>query len=165
MGGAFATPSRSRSARAWPICGSGAQHPDECRENFLHLIAFVGKHQIRIHIVHDKRIVRLEDHQAAIQAFVGLARRVKPQFYMPTSVYEELGKVKDLAAVAADFESVVRIRSPRKFKLMIPGEILYEFIEEVRTRIDRGLRIARPSRRSNRSGGLPRPVARVDRSP
>ncbi len=99
-----------------------------------------------------------ETSQAAIGAFVALARQVKAQFYMPTSVYEELGKVKDLATVAADFESVVRIRSPRKFKLMIPGEILYEFIEEVRTRIDRGLRIAEElTKEASQSGGVETP--------
>ncbi len=83
-----------------------------------------------------------ETAQVAIENFVSLARRVDARFYMPTSVYEELGKVKELGDLAADFESAVRIRSPRKFNLMIPGEILYAFIEEVRTRIDRGLRIA-----------------------
>ena len=83
-----------------------------------------------------------ETAQVAMESFVGLARRVDAAFYMPTSVYEELGKVKDIGDIAADFESVVRIRSPRKFKLMIPSEILYEFIDEVRARIDRGLRIA-----------------------
>ena len=83
-----------------------------------------------------------ETAQVAMESFVALARRVDAAFYMPTSVYEELGKVKDIEDIAADFESVVRIRSPRKFKLMIPSEILYEFIDEVRARIDRGLRIA-----------------------
>jgi RNA ligase partner protein len=83
-----------------------------------------------------------ETAEEAIEGFVRLARRVDVRFYMPASVYEELCKVKDLGELAAEFESVVRIRSPRKFNLMIPGEILYAFIEEVRTRIDRGLRIA-----------------------
>jgi RNA ligase partner protein len=44
--------------------------------------------------------------------------------------------------VAAEFESAVRIRSPRRHTLTIPGALLYELIEEVRYRIDRGLRIA-----------------------
>jgi hypothetical protein len=83
-----------------------------------------------------------ETGEAALAAFIGLARAAHGRFYMPTSVYEELGKIKDLGTLAADFESVVRIRSPRKGSLMIPGEVLYEFIEEVRLRIDRGLRIA-----------------------
>jgi RNA ligase partner protein len=80
--------------------------------------------------------------QDAIRAFTRLARATDAGFFMPSSVYEELGKMKDLSDVSADFESVVRIRSPRKHELTIPGTLLYELIEEVRYRIDRGLRIA-----------------------
>jgi hypothetical protein len=86
-----------------------------------------------------------ETGEAALAAFLDLGRRVRAQFYMPTSVYEELGQMKDLSALAPSFEAVVRIRSPRKGSLMLPGEVLYEFIEEVRSRIDRGLRIAEES--------------------
>ena len=82
------------------------------------------------------------DAQEAIRVFSRLARATGREFFMPGSVYEELGKIKDLSQVAADFESVVRIRSPRKHSLTIPGTLLYELIEEVRYRIDRGLRIA-----------------------
>jgi uncharacterized protein len=82
------------------------------------------------------------DSQEAIRAFLAQASRVGVQFYMPGSVYEELRLIKDITELAADFQSVVRLRSPRKFSLMIPSEFLYEFIEEVRHRIDRGLRIA-----------------------
>jgi RNA ligase partner protein len=82
------------------------------------------------------------DAQEAIRTFVRLARTTDAKFFMPGSVYEELGLIKDLSDVAADFESVVRIRSPRKHELTIPSALLYELIEEVRYRIDRGLRIA-----------------------
>jgi RNA ligase partner protein len=82
------------------------------------------------------------DAQAAIRVFARLARATGAEFYMPGSVYEELGKIKDLSEVSAEFEAVVRIRSPRKHELTIPGALLYELIEEVRYRIDRGLRIA-----------------------
>ncbi len=82
------------------------------------------------------------DAQGAILAFSRLACRVEAEFFMPGSVYEELSKIKDLRAIAADFESVVRLRSPRKHDLTIPSELLYELIEELRHRIDRGLRIA-----------------------
>jgi RNA ligase partner protein len=83
-----------------------------------------------------------DDAQTAILAFSALAARVKADFFMPGSVYAELGKIKDLREVAADFESVVGIRSPRKHDLTIPSALLYELIEEVRYRIDRGLRVA-----------------------
>ena len=82
------------------------------------------------------------DAQEAIRVFSRLARSTGRDFFMPGSVYEELGKIKDLSEVAADFEAVVRLRSPRKHELTIPGTLLYELIEEVRYRIDRGLRIA-----------------------
>ncbi len=82
------------------------------------------------------------DAQEAIRVFSRLARCTGRDFFMPGSVYEELGKIKDLSEVAADFEAVVRLRSPRKHELTIPGTLLYELIEEVRYRIDRGLRIA-----------------------
>jgi len=82
------------------------------------------------------------DAQEAIRRFCRLARATGAEFYMPGSVYEELCKIKDLSEVGAEYESVVRIRSPRKHEITIPGALLYELIEEVRYRIDRGLRIA-----------------------
>lgn len=79
----------------------------------------------------------------AIAQFVQLAAAcAQAEFYMPGSVYEELQNIKNLGETAADFERVVRIRSPRRFNLTVPSELLYEFIEEVRMRVDRGLRIA-----------------------
>jgi RNA ligase partner protein len=94
-----------------------------------------------------------DDFPEAIAAFTRLAARVNAEFYMPGSVYEELQKVKDLAETAADFERVVRIRSPRRLDLRVPSELLYEFIEEVRMRIDRGLRIAEEwTKRAGTSG-------------
>ncbi len=83
-----------------------------------------------------------ENSQAAIAAFLDLAQQSGTAFYMPSSVYKELTQIKELGPLAAQFEAVVRLRSPRKFDLAIPADILYEFIDEVRRRIDRGLKIA-----------------------
>ncbi len=80
--------------------------------------------------------------EEAVRVFVEVAARSRAEFYMPSSVYGELTKMKHLGDLAADFEALVRIRSPRRYSLMIPSEILYEFIDEVRLRVDRGLRIA-----------------------
>jgi RNA-free ribonuclease P len=88
------------------------------------------------------------DTQAAVRAFLQVAVRLRAEFYMPGSVYEELCKIKDLGDLAGDFESLVRMRSPRKFDISIPGELLYELIEEVRHRIDRGLKIAEEAAQS-----------------
>ena len=80
--------------------------------------------------------------EEAIQNFLDIAQQSSTEFYMPSSVYDELNTMKDLDHIAPDFESMVRIRSPRKFNIQIPASIVYEFIDEVRKRIDRGLRIA-----------------------
>lgn len=83
-----------------------------------------------------------EDPQTAMDAFLALARNCPASFYMPTSVYEELCLVRREVGVSPDFCSVVKIRSPRRFSLQVPAEFLYEFIDEVRSRINRGLRVA-----------------------
>ncbi len=83
-----------------------------------------------------------EDALEGISEFLKLARTTNAKFYMPSSVYDELGKIKDLTNLTADFESAVIIRSPRRYNLMVPSELIYELIEEVRHRIDHGLRIA-----------------------
>ncbi len=82
------------------------------------------------------------EDEAAVGSFLDLARRVPAEFYMPLSVYEELRKMRDLDSLIGYFESVIRIRSPRRSDLQIPGDFLYDFIDEVRKRIDHGLRIA-----------------------
>jgi len=82
------------------------------------------------------------DTRAAVREFVHIAQSSGTAFYMPTSIYEELCQMKELDGVAPAFESLVNIRSPRRHALQIPATIVYEFIDEVRRRIDRGLRIA-----------------------
>lgn len=93
------------------------------------------------------------DFPAAITVFSSLAFRSRAEFYMPTAVYGELQKMRDLGVNAADFERAVKIRSPRRLSLSIPSELLYEFIEEVRMRIDRGLRIAEEWTKRAGTGG------------
>ncbi len=83
-----------------------------------------------------------EDQLGAIENFLHLAMHSGANFYMPTSVYEEMLKMVDLGPLAPEFEMVVKIRSPRKHSIMIPSEILYELIDEIRHRINKGLRIA-----------------------
>ncbi len=83
-----------------------------------------------------------KDQLGAIENFITLASHSKAQFFMPTSVYEEFNKMVELGSLKPRFELAVRIRSPRRFNLMVPAEFLYEFIEEVRYRINKGLRIA-----------------------
>jgi RNA ligase partner protein len=95
------------------------------------------------------------EFQPALAEFLVLALRCRAEFYIPTAVYEELRNMKALGTMEADFERAVKIRSPRRLNLSIPSELLYEFIEEVRMRIDRGLRIAEEwTRRAGAEGDM-----------
>ena len=83
-----------------------------------------------------------EEFPVAMATFLDLAIGSRAEFYMPSAVYDELQKMRALGEIAADFERAIKIRSPRRLSLSIPSALLYEFIDEVRLRIDRGLRIA-----------------------
>ncbi len=83
-----------------------------------------------------------EDQKGAVENFIHLAMNSGAEFYMPTSAYDEFRKIAELGSLWAEFEMVVKIRSPRRFGLSIPAEFVYEFIEEIRYRINKGLRIA-----------------------
>ncbi|RUM27790.1 MAG: RNA ligase partner protein [Aquifex sp.] len=83
-----------------------------------------------------------EDQTGAMETFIHLALNSRAEFYMPTSVYTEMRKIVDVGDLWAEFEMVVKIRSPRRFQLTVPADFLYEFIEELRYRINKGLRIA-----------------------
>lgn len=101
-----------------------------------------------------------QSSRAAMDAFLDLARRSRARFYMPSSVYEELCLVKK-GEVPPDFEAIVRIRSPRRFNILVPAGVLYEFIEEVRARIDRGLRIAEEHAKMVGSGAQSEEVGKI----
>ncbi len=82
------------------------------------------------------------DQIGAVENFIHLAIHSGASFYMPSSAYEEMQKMVNLGKFAPEFEMVVKIRSPRKHSILIPSDILYELIEEIRHRINKGLRIA-----------------------
>lgn len=83
-----------------------------------------------------------KDQLGAVENFIHLAIHSGANFYMPSSVYDEMLKMVELGPFSAEFEMVVKIRSPRKYNVRIPSEVLYELIEEIRHRINKGLRIA-----------------------
>lgn len=78
----------------------------------------------------------------AVARFLDMARDSGADFYMPASVYTEFNTMRDLGDLSSRFEAQVRVRSPRRYSINVPGALLYDFIDEVRVRIDRGLRIA-----------------------
>jgi RNA ligase partner protein len=81
---------------------------------------------------------------AAVQTFVDLARRAtgKLRCAMPPSIFDELRTFVNADELPRDFEWVVALKAPNRYDVVVPGFLLYELIDDIRTRIDRGLRVA-----------------------
>jgi hypothetical protein len=86
----------------------------------------------------------------ALRTFLGFARRLTPtlEFYMPPSIYVELSHFVTLADVPPDVELLIQRRPPNKYALDVPSFLLYELIEDVRRRVDKGLRVAEEAARA-----------------
>jgi len=79
------------------------------------------------------------------EAFLRFIEHVKKirniEFYMPPSVYSELQNFigEDLPP---DTELLIRLKPPKKYEIKVSGAFLYELIDEIRERINKGLRVA-----------------------
>ncbi|MCD6490086.1 MAG: RNA ligase partner protein [Thermodesulfobacterium sp.] len=69
--------------------------------------------------------------------------------YIPTSVFEELKRMLTNLKLPPKARSVLKIKSPKKYELYIPAFLMYEFIEELRNRINKGLRVAEEAVKSS----------------
>ncbi len=88
-----------------------------------------------------------ESPDAAAAAFFRHAAKTPHEMYMPRTIKRELDHfVSPKTADFVDHHCVVR--SPSRHELFIPASLFYEFVEEMRVRIDRGLRVAEKAART-----------------
>lgn len=67
------------------------------------------------------------------------------EFYMPDSTYEELEEIMEGSVddeVLRKLNAWVSRRSPSRHEVSVPGDMLYGFIEEMRKRVNKGLRLS-----------------------
>lgn len=79
----------------------------------------------------------------AITGFLRLARQVPSlEFYMPTSIFAELVHFVNMDSIPDEFLAVIRQKPPDRYGMSCPSLLLYELIDEMRNRVNKGLRIA-----------------------
>lgn len=79
----------------------------------------------------------------ALGNFLELARQAAGlEFYMPPSTFQELLNFVNEKQISGELLLHLRQRPPKKHEIAIPGYILYELVEELRERVNKGLRIA-----------------------
>ena len=90
----------------------------------------------------------------AMRLFLSLAGRAEGlEFYMPASVFEELMNFVSRDALPAELLIHLKQKSPRKHELTTPAYLLYELVDEMRDRVNKGLRIAEKAARASASEG------------
>lgn len=79
----------------------------------------------------------------ALETFLFLAAQIHVlEFYMPPSIFKELLNFVDRDKIPADLLLILHQKPPKKHELKTPAFLLYELIDEIRERVNKGLRIA-----------------------
>lgn len=93
---------------------------------------------------------------AALREFASLAGRAPGlEFYMPASIFEELMNFVTREELPAEALMHLRQKSPSKHELTTPAYLLYELVEEMRERVNKGMRFAEKAMRSSARDGEP----------
>ncbi len=85
----------------------------------------------------------------ALETFLFLAAQIHIlEFYMPPSIFQELLHFVDKDRIPGDLLLILHQKPPKKHELKCPAFLLYELIEDIRERVNKGLRIAEKAVRS-----------------
>lgn len=63
------------------------------------------------------------------------------ELFMPPSVYRELMDFVDEKEIESKLLLRMKQKPPKKYELMVPAAVLYELVEDMRERVNKGLRI------------------------
>jgi RNA ligase partner protein len=89
------------------------------------------------------------DPSEALETFLFLAAQIHIlEFYMPPSIFEELLHFVEKDRIPGDLLLILHQKPPKKHELKCPAFLLYELIEDMRERVNKGLRIAEKAVRS-----------------
>ncbi|EEB74901.1 RNA ligase partner protein [Thermococcus sp. AM4] len=80
----------------------------------------------------------------AVKSFLEYAKALfgKVEFYMPPGIYREVMNFVDEEDVSPELELYIIKKPPNVHDIKIPAFVVYELIDDIRRRIDKGLRVA-----------------------
>jgi len=86
---------------------------------------------------------------SAVTGFIKAIKKLDTQFYIPPLVFAELKNFTG-AAKADELALYVKKRAPNTYAIYLPAAVFYDFIDDVRARINKGLRLAEEFAQDNR---------------
>lgn len=87
--------------------------------------------------------------KAAVKGFIKLIKKSDAEFFIPPSVFRELRNFIP-EKEAHELELYVKKRAPNMYSIYIPAAVFNDFIEDIRARLNKGLRIAEEFAQDNR---------------
>lgn len=87
------------------------------------------------------------DIEDAIHNFIQLANKNGIELYMPISIFRELSNFISKENMQT-FRKHASVRAPRLHEIRVPAAIFHSFVNDLRDRVNRGLRIAEEAIRS-----------------
>jgi len=90
-----------------------------------------------------------KDPKSAVLGFIKLAKKSNAEFFMPPSIFRELRNFIS-EKEAHQLELNIKKRAPNIYALNLPAAVLNDFIEDVRNRLNKGLRLAEEFAQDNR---------------
>lgn len=104
-----------------------------------------------------------ETTEAALESFLELVERLRGEVrvYMPPLIFEELRTFLGDVPAPARFAALVALQAPNRYRLDVPGSLLYELIEDIRGRIDKGLRVAEKAVRDAHPENVEKSITRL----
>ncbi|MDR4508486.1 MAG: RNA ligase partner protein [Candidatus Brocadiaceae bacterium] len=99
----------------------------------------------------------------ALHEFLRIISKLEegPAFYMPPSIYEELLNFVETKNFLTDLQIHIIQKPPKRYELSVPAFLLYELIEDVRSRIDKGLRVAEEAVRETSPENQPETISNM----
>ncbi len=93
---------------------------------------------------------------AAAKKFIEIIDRKKDlHIYIPPAIFKEISNFLTKEN-ASRLELSIRKRAPNKYAVYLPAAVFYDFIDDVRYRIDKGLRLAEQFAKDNEPDNEPK---------
>jgi RNA ligase partner protein len=90
-----------------------------------------------------------KDPSSAILSFLKKLDGKKMEVYMPPSVFKELGNFAQAKAMD-QLDIAIKKRSPNTYGIYLPAAVFYDFIDDIRVRMNKGMRLAEDFAKDNR---------------
>lgn len=89
-----------------------------------------------------------KDPTSAVLKFISILKGKSIDVYMPPSVFNELANFVEREAMDR-LDIAIKKRSPNTYAIYLPAAVLYDFINDMRERVNKGMRLAETFAKDN----------------